>query len=155
MSGKIRFRSAAMAFSAACLLVFTSAAPAQGASDAATLQPERKGIWGAIAYSVSDEKVGLFWGADKKEEAEGNALRHCRNRRGADCRIVTVFRNHRGSGSDDGSDFPYEHCGALAVGPAGAMGAASSARKAKAEDKALKSCGGDEKMCKIREWVCT
>jgi len=120
------------------------------------------GIWGAIAYSVPDEKRGFFWGADKPEEAQEIALRHCVHRGGQDCRVVTLFRNYRHWWSeDDTSGFPYEHCGALVVGDPEAQGrpapwgAASATTRREAEDKASAICGGDAKACSVREWVCT
>lgn len=128
---------------------------------AAAQTPEMKGIWGAIAYSVPDQKQGFFWGADKLEEAQDRAYRHCVHRGGQDCRVVVLFRNHRHWRDDDGSGFPYEHCAALAVGdPARAgqpapWGAASAETRRQAEDKATAACGGDAKACAIQEWVCT
>lgn len=32
------------------------------------------GIWGAIAYSQVDQKRGIFWGADTRQEAEDTAM---------------------------------------------------------------------------------
>jgi hypothetical protein len=154
MTKNWQFKSAIMAVSAAWLTLLVPGG-LSSAQDAPATAYDLKGIWGAIAYSASDRQVGMFWGADKKEQAEESALRHCRNTLGADCTVVTVFRNRRGGTADDGSGFPYEHCGALAIGPAGAMGAASATNRADAETKALDSCGGEEKLCKIREWVCT
>ncbi|WP_052119995.1 OmpA family protein [Inquilinus limosus] len=120
------------------------------------------GIWGAIAYSVRDEKRGFFWGADKPEEAQEIALRHCVHRGGQDCRVVTLFRNYRHWWDDDDkSGFPYEHCGALVVGEPGAngqpapWGAASARTRREAEEKASATCGGDAKACSVQEWVCT
>ncbi|PWV94770.1 uncharacterized protein DUF4189 [Phyllobacterium myrsinacearum] len=118
-----------------------------------------KGIWGAIAYSAGDNRHGFFWGADKRDEAENSALKHCENADGKSCKIVTVFRNHRHWNDDDGTGFPYEHCAALSVGKASgglsAWGAASEATRRKAEEKATHLCGGEAQACKIREWVCT
>jgi hypothetical protein len=120
------------------------------------------GIWGAIAYSVRDEKRGFFWGADKPEEAQEIALRHCVHRGGQDCKVVTLFRNYRHWWDDDDkSGFPYEHCGALVVGEPAARGqpapwgAASATTRREAEDKASAICGGDAKACSVHEWVCT
>lgn len=119
-----------------------------------------KGIWGAIAYSAADNRHGFFWGADKRDEAESTALKHCENADGKHCRIVTVFRNHRHWNDDDGTGFPYEHCAALSVGKsatggASSWGAASDETRRKAEEKATNLCGGERQECKIREWVCT
>jgi hypothetical protein len=120
------------------------------------------GIWGAIAYSVPDEKRGFFWGADKPEEAQEIALRHCLHRGGQDCKVVTLFRNYRHWWDDDDtSGFPYEHCGALVVGEPEAggrpapWGAASAKTRREAEEKASATCGGDAKACSVQEWVCT
>lgn len=119
-----------------------------------------KGVWGAIAYSIADNRHGFFWGADKRDEAESIALKHCENADGKNCRIVTVFRNHRHWNDDDGTGFPYEHCAALSVGKSAAggaptWGAASDETRRKAEEKATSLCGGEGQACKIREWVCT
>ncbi|WP_410010668.1 DUF4189 domain-containing protein [Phyllobacterium zundukense] len=119
-----------------------------------------KGIWGAIAYSTTDNRHGFFWGADKRDEAEDIALKHCNNADGKNCKVVTVFRNHRHWKDDDDSGFPYEHCAALSVGKPTAggsspWGAASEETRQKAEEKATNLCGGEGQECKIREWVCT
>lgn len=122
---------------------------------------EEKGIWGAIAFSPVDGRHGFFWGADKRDEAEDIALKHCENADGAGCQLVKVFRNHRHWDDDDGTGFPYEHCAALSVGKTAHAGkpffwgAASATTRREAEDKATAQCGGKEKECKIREWVCT
>lgn len=121
---------------------------------------EMRGIWGAIAYSRSDDKHGFFWGADKKPEAEEIALEHCENAGGSACEVVTVFRNHRHWNDDDGSGFPYAHCGVLAVGPKAAAGitpwaAASATTRKAAEEHALRECQAKGAKCEIREWVCT
>lgn len=121
---------------------------------------EEKGIWGAIAYSPADGRHGFFWGADKRQEAEDIALKHCENADGKGCEVVEVFRNHRHWDDDDGTGFPYEHCAALSVGKSRGTatpfwGAASATTRREAEDKATAQCGGEGKECKIREWVCT
>jgi len=135
--------------------------PAPPGGQAAGPAPEMKGIWGAIAYSAPDEKRGFFWGADKPEEAQDRALRHCVHRGGNACLVVSLFRNHRHWRDDDKSGFPYEHCGALSVGKApaadrpAAWGAASAETRRQAEEKATAICGGSVNACEIREWVCT
>ena len=122
---------------------------------------EMRGIWGAIAYSAPDQKRGFFWGADKADEAQEIALRHCLNRDGQDCKVVSLFRNHRHWTDDDKSGFPYEHCAALSVGTSSApgrpapWGAASAETRREAEEKATAICGGDANECRIPEWVCT
>jgi Domain of unknown function (DUF4189) len=121
---------------------------------------EESGIWGAIAYSPADDRHGFFWGADKRDEAAENALKHCENAEGSACRLVTVFRNHRHWDDDDGTGFPYKHCAALSVGTLSADGepswaAVSAETRREAEEKAMNLCGGAGKECKIREWVCT
>jgi hypothetical protein len=119
-----------------------------------------KGIWGAIAYSTTDNRHGFFWGADKRDEAENTALKYCENADGNNCKVVTVFRNHRHWKDDDDTGFPYEHCAALSVGKPAAggtspWGAASEETRQKAEERAINLCGGEGQECKIREWVCT
>ncbi|NTG30088.1 DUF4189 domain-containing protein [Agrobacterium rhizogenes] len=121
---------------------------------------EQIGIWGAIAYSQADGMDGFFWGADKKPEAEEEALEHCRNAGGKSCDVVQVFRNHRHWNDDDGSGFPYNHCAALAVDSSArhsssAWGVASAASRSVAEQEALAQCGASSKECRIHEWVCT
>ncbi|MFE0757979.1 OmpA family protein [Inquilinus sp. NPDC058860] len=128
---------------------------------AAEQDPGMRGIWGAIAYSAPDQKRGFFWGADKPDEAQEIALRHCLHRGGQDCKVVSLFRNHRHWTDDDKSGFPYEHCAALSVGTPPAAGrpapwgAASAETRREAEEKATAICGGDAAECRIPEWVCT
>lgn len=123
-------------------------------------QADQKGIWAAIAYSEIDSKHGFFWGADKRPEAEEIALQHCKNAGGVSCTVVTVFRNHRHWNDDDGSGFPYNHCGALAVSKnliegKPAWGAISAPTRKEAEEMSLQACETGGAQCKIREWVCT
>ncbi len=118
------------------------------------------GIWGAIAYSPEDAEHGFFWGADKKEEAEREALENCTNAGGRNCNVVTVFRNHRHWTDDDDSGFPYRHCAALSVGKIGPnkvrfWGASSASARSEAEQDAIAACGGTTQECHIREWICT
>lgn len=118
------------------------------------------GIWAAISYSKPDGKYGFFWGADGRKEAMDDALGHCRDAGGKSCSIVVVFRNHRHWNDDDHTGFPYNHCGALAVGKATQAksrpwGAKAAQTRGMAEDLSLRACeiGGDK--CRIIEWVCT
>jgi len=118
------------------------------------------GIWGAIAYSQGDGKHGFFWGADKRQEAEAIAIKHCENAGGKSCALVSTFRNHRHWDDDDGSGFPYNHCAALAVNAqsphaTSPWATASAETRKHAEDLALQQCEGASGQCKIREWVCT
>lgn len=122
--------------------------------------PDERGIWAAIAYSAPDGKYGFFWGADKRQEAMDNALKHCERNKGGSCAVVTVFRNHRHWDDDDNTGFPYEHCGALAIGKEQGnritpWSANSAATRKEAEDLALKACERSGAQCKVREWVCT
>lgn len=116
-----------------------------------------KGIWAAIAYSATDERHGFFWGADQKEEAENSALKHCENAGGRKCSVVATFRNHRHWDDDDGSGFPYQPCGVLAVSTEYARGWAAAVAKTgnEAADLALKQCSRSGSSCEIREKVCT
>lgn len=50
-----------------------------------------KGIWGAIAYSTTDNRHGFFWGADKRDEAENIALKYCKNAEGKTARSLRFF----------------------------------------------------------------
>jgi hypothetical protein len=139
---------------------FAADMPAHSQSRIPPKQVEAKGIWAAIAYSAGDEKHGFFWGAADRPEAEGNALKHCERAGGHDCTIVVVFRNHRHWDDNDGTGFPYNQCGALAVSKdksaRTARWAAKSAMTRKdAEDLALRACVSDIGQCEIREWVCT
>jgi len=123
-------------------------------------QMEAKGIWAAIAYSAGDQKHGFFWGAADRPDAERNALEHCERAGGQNCTAVVVFRNHRHWDDDDGTGFPYNRCGALAVGKDRSAGAArwaamSATTRKDAEDLALRSCASGGGQCEIREWVCT
>jgi hypothetical protein len=121
---------------------------------------EERGIWAAIAYSDVDQKHGFFWGADERQEAMDIAFEHCENAGGEACEVIEVFRNHRHWDDDDETGFPYNHCGALAVGekkgePITPWGAKSATTRKDAEDMALQACERDGQTCKIREWVCT
>ncbi|QVQ36592.1 DUF4189 domain-containing protein [Pseudochrobactrum algeriensis] len=121
---------------------------------------DERGIWGAIAYSESDGKYGFFWGADKRNEADSIAQKHCENNKGTDCSVVTTFRNHRHWNDDDNSGFPYKHCAALALGaeknaPFSLWGAASAETRKDAEVEAIQQCESKGASCKIKEWACT
>jgi hypothetical protein len=148
------------------LLVLVGLPLGSRAADLAGSEPpappanEEKGIWGAIAFSPTDGRHGFFWGADKRQEAEDIALKHCENAKGEDCRVVEVFRNHRHWDDDDYTGFPYKHCAALSVGKAAhsgtlSWGAASATTRRDAEEKATSLCAAEQNECKIREWVCT
>ncbi|MBB6486608.1 DUF4189 domain-containing protein [Rhizobium lusitanum] len=122
--------------------------------------PDERGIWAAIAYSAPDEKYGFFWGADKRQEAMDIALKHCERDKGSNCVVVSIFRNHRHWDDDDKSGFPYNHCGALAVGKESSKritpwGANSAPTRREAEGLALKACERTGSQCLVREWVCT
>ena len=121
---------------------------------------EQKGIWGAIAYSEHDGEYGFFWGADKRDEAEEIAVKHCENADGKSCELVLTFRNHRHWDDDDDSGFPYKHCGALAIAkdsdaPKTIWGSQSAETRKDAEELSLKQCEAKGQECKIKEWVCT
>ncbi|MFK0165099.1 DUF4189 domain-containing protein [Rhizobium sp. NPDC090279] len=137
-----------------------------GAADLFTAEPppapppEEHGIWAAIAYSAPDGKYGFFWGADKRQEASDIALKHCERDKGSKCVVVSVFRNQRHWDDDDKTGFPYNHCGALAIGkeernPVTPWSANSAPTRREAEDLALKACERAGSRCGIREWVCT
>lgn len=114
-----------------------------------------KGIWGAIAYSDSDGKRGIFWGANTRGEADSLAQKHCEKAGGTNCNVVLTFRNHRHWSDDDKSGFPYQPCAVLAVSTksAGKWGAASDVTGKAAASTALSQCGSGD--CKIIEKVCT
>lgn len=123
-------------------------------------EPDERGIWGAIAYSVPDSRHGFFWGADVREEATRQALNHCRALRGSSCEVVATFRNHRHEDDESQGAVSFESCGSLAVAKADqvgspAWGTATGSTSKLANDRALNKCqkGGD--TCAIREWVCT
>lgn len=158
----MRFGSAiaAVGLLLACAGQLGAADLAAGAVESAPATQEEKGIWAAIAYSSIDEKHGFFWGADKRQEAVDTALEHCQRAGGNDCVVVTVFRNHRHWDDDDHTGFPYEHCGALALGEETtgrptSWGAESAQTRREAEEMALQICERTGETCKIREWVCT
>ncbi len=111
------------------------------------------GIWGAIAYSQVDQKRGIFWGADTRQEAEDTAMKHCLSVSGTDCSIVQTFRNHRHINDDDGT-FPYNYCAVLAVNEqSGDFGVASATTLKGAKQNAMNECGAS--TCKIVEKGCT
>lgn len=148
-----------------CLLLQTASTGFSADLDEAGSEPPappvvQSGIWGAIAFSPVDGKHGFFWGADKRDEAEETAIKHCRDAGGKVCDLVTVFRNHRHWTDDDGSGFPYNHCAALAVTNASGNGgthwaAAAAGSRKEAEDQALSQCRIRAEQCKVRESVCT
>ncbi|MBB3456343.1 hypothetical protein FHT86_004651 [Rhizobium sp. BK313] len=158
----MRFSSS---IAAICLLFVSAgnlgAADLSTASDVPVPPPqEERGIWAAIAYSTPDEKHGFFWGADKRQEAIDTALKYCKRDGGSKCVVVTVFRNHRHWDDDDNTGFPYDRCGALAIGKEESnrvtpWGANSAPTRREAEDLALKACELSGSQCKVREWVCT
>lgn len=135
------------------------------ASDLPTHKPappnQEVRTWGAIAYSPSSGEVGIFWGADEAEEAQGLARDHCRNASAdqtANCKVATVFwtPRHRHWDVADQGEYIGPHCGALAVGAASAIFAAASGdtRRA-AEDAALEKCSRGAQSCQIKTWQCT
>ncbi|MDL2405865.1 DUF4189 domain-containing protein [Rhizobium calliandrae] len=158
----MRFRSAAAAIG---MLIISNghlgAADLFKADEPPTPPPqEERGIWAAIAYSTPDEKHGFFWGADKRQEAMDIARNYCKRNGGSACVVVSVFRNHRHWDDEDNTGFPYEHCGALAVGKEAGKritpwSAKSAPTRREAEDLAMKACEISGIQCKIREWVCT
>lgn len=156
---------ASSAIGAICLMLVLTT-PSGAADIAATAEvpvpppQEERGIWAAIAYSEPDEKHGFFWGADKRQEAMDIALEHCRNADGKECVVVEVFRNHRHWDDDDNTGFPYNHCGALAVGKEATSqhkpwAAKSAATRQQAEEHAIAACEVGGTKCEIREAVCT
>lgn len=111
------------------------------------------GIWGALAYSDADGKYGMFWGGDTRAEAEDNAMRHCQNDKGASCKLVETFRNHRHWNDDDGQ-YPYNQCAVLAVDhKGGKWGSATATSIKEARAGALSKCEGAS--CKVVEQGCT
>ena len=121
---------------------------------------DEKSIWGAIAYSPSDGQRGIFWGAAERQEAENEAMKLCGNAKGAQCQIVAVSQNFRHLIDRNGSDRHYERCSALSVGAKDSTGlsvwgASAATTRHEAEEQALSQCGGPDKKCVIREWVCT
>lgn len=117
------------------------------------------GIWGAIAFSEGSGEYGIFWGADKRGEAEDIAVKHCEKRSSSPCELVLTYRNHRHWDDDDGSGFPYNYCAALAVKYGDqknvvAWGVASAKGRRDAERQAVAKCGPDG-SCKILEAGCT
>lgn len=121
---------------------------------------DESGIWGAISYSESDGKYGFFWGADKRDEADSIAQKHCENNKGTSCSVVTTFRNHRHWNDNDGTGFPYNHCAALALAADknasySVWGASSAETRKDAEAEAIQQCESKGASCKIKEWVCT
>lgn len=114
--------------------------------------PNGIGIWGAIAFSSTDGKYGMFWGGNTRAEAEGIALQHCQSANGMTCELVQTFRNHRNWHDDDGL-FPYDNCAALAVdNQSKAYGVASAKALSQARKTALDQCNG---TCNIVEQGCT
>ena len=156
----MRFRSTIVAIGMLLASIGQPSAADLSTAAEAPVPPPERGIWAAIAYSTPDEKHGFFWGADKRQEAMDIALKHCKRDGGSKCAVVSVFRNHRHWDDDDNTGFPYNHCGALAIGKEQGnrltpWSANSAPTRQEAEDLALKACERSGSQCKVREWVCT
>lgn len=96
--------------------------------------------YGAIAYSPSANKYGIWAGAASQTDAEAGAVRKCRNYGGnEDCKPVW---------------FATPNCGALATGP-NRWGSEWGASRDEAKEKALAICGnGGSVMCAVEAAVC-
>lgn len=123
-----------------------------------------RAIWGAIAYSPSTGKDGIFWGASTRDEASETALRHCRNaagRKGApgnDCALAVIVYNDwddRRIGRTTSAENRAPHCGAVAVAGNHRFAAARGRSLSEARDGALAACSGQGGDCKVQQDLCT
>jgi hypothetical protein len=98
--------------------------------------------YGALAYSPSTGAVGYSSKYGTQGEAEGAAIRFCRQYGGTDdCKIEVWFN---------------KACGALAANGKGAYGSAWGHSSAEAERLALARCNGrDAQACAIKRLVCS
>lgn len=94
------------------------------------------GIYGAIAYSPSTQKIGFSWRYPTQAEAEQTARQFCE---ADDCKIATWFG---------------DNCGALATGPQG-WGGDYGPDVATARAKAIQRCSQYSSNCRVVRWVCS
>lgn len=90
--------------------------------------------YGAIAYSTKSGASGWAYNAPTRELAEQRAMDKCKSR---DCKVAVWF---------------FNNCGALAVGPDGALGGAYGETRQDAETRATRVCGNE--ACRPKVWVC-
>lgn len=97
--------------------------------------------WGAIAYSVSDQRAGWAYRQPDRGTAENTALRYCRQEGGRDCRVITSFSNGLcGSVAADGNLWGW--------GTAGSPNAA--------QQRSLRECANQGgRNCTVEAWVCS
>jgi hypothetical protein len=101
---------------------------------------------GAIAYSKSDDVIGLSYGSGSQADASRWALLDCRDKGGADCQIK-VFEN--------------DACAAIAIGNRRGLGYAwwshpfRELEEKRSQQVAIAKCAASgDTDCKVRGWVC-
>ncbi|GLS18937.1 hypothetical protein GCM10007874_19540 [Labrys miyagiensis] len=122
-----------------------------------------RAVWGAIAYSPSTGRNGIFYGAPSREEARDTAIRYYRHAAGqrdnarTDCSLAVIMYNdwddrRFGRVSSEANRAP--HCGALAASDRGYAAERGPTLK-EARDAALAVCSTKGSNCKLVQDLCT
>lgn len=123
-----------------------------------------RAVWGAIAYSPSTGKDGIFWGAASRDEARDTALRHCRHAAaqkddtGTDCSLAVIMYNDwddRQIGRTMADENRAPHCGAVATSGRQNYVAARGSTLKEARESALAACSTKSGNCRIVQDLCT
>lgn len=123
-----------------------------------------RAVWGAIAYSPSRGKTGIFYGAPTRAEARDTALRHCRNAANqkdnvaSDCQLATIVYNDWDDRRIGRRSLPQNrapHCGAVAASREKNFAAVRATTLDAARDGALSRCLQKGQECKIVTDLCT
>ncbi|MGJ4859650.1 DUF4189 domain-containing protein [Labrys sp. La1] len=123
-----------------------------------------RAVWGAIAYSPSRGKTGIFYGAPTRDEARDTALRHCRNAANqrqnvaTDCQVTVIVYNDwddRRIGRRSSPQDRAPHCGAVAASREKNFASVRASTLDAARDGALSQCQQKGQECKIVTDLCT
>ena len=123
-----------------------------------------RAVWGAIAYSVSTGKNGIFWGAPSRDEARDTALKYCRHaanqKEGSsgDCSLAVIMYNDwddRRIGRAAADENRAPHCGAVAASSRKSYAASRGRTLKEARDSAMAACSAKGSDCKLIQDLCT
>ena len=124
-----------------------------------------RAVWGAIAYSPSTGKNGIFWGAPTRDDAGKTAVKYCQHAANqkdddaqADCALTIIVYNDwddRQIGRTTTEENRAPHCGALAVSDARSFSAKRGVSLREARDSALAACSAKGRDCKVVQDICT
>jgi hypothetical protein len=134
----------------------------------ADIQPDAvttsdRAVWGAIAYSPSTGKNGIFYGAPSRDEATRTAVKYCRHAadqkddRG-DCSLAVIMYNDwddRRIGRKTTEANRAPHCGAVAAADHGPYAAMRGPTLKEARESALAACSAKSDQCKVVQDLCT